>query len=268
MDDLYNAEIIEKIERYLSGDMSDNERSAFEDELQKDDALRETFERHKLLLEGLKMSAYLEDRSRWEAVQEAIENEQSAPDIGDFKSEESATPPKQKWSCILLMAAALIGGVLLGIIGFKWWEGRSNQPKKQNTNSNIPIAEDESEEELLFGLPAQPEQLNIAFTKIEFIDGKWQKTPGQPSSRMVSINTTENTSITYQLSGDSLTFYLPPTPLNDWPKQSMSWTLIVKNGESQNYYEINSVYYPLFENDTPVPLGSVAAPPWSQILRQ
>lgn len=106
-----NVSYEEKIERYLKGEMTDREATTFEEELQKNDALRKSITEQALAIHAIRNYARQED----ERMLKTMQNMSEKDFISQLKQKVTGRSPKKKhlsWTIYTTAAAACISGVI------------------------------------------------------------------------------------------------------------------------------------------------------------
>ena len=111
---------LERIERYLLNDLTEQERAAFEEKMQADASLRHEVELHSQAISAAKLKGR-------ELMKERLC--QRKPKVG-------TSHPPRNWVAVLLLS-------LLAVLAIFWWQKtKSDEPKKLPENGSIPTPAD------------------------------------------------------------------------------------------------------------------------------
>lgn len=251
----YDKQLLEKVDRFLAGEMPAQEREEFEKQLQSDAQLQQAMEHHKALIEGVRMSTYLRERDRWRAVQDAIEEE----DDDDEEEEADRRGPSRKgpsWGLVLIL---MIASFVVGFMGVQLFERFSKPVQTEMPPPDVPIAGNE-EEELPLGYIGERIEKDMIYIEVLETDGQLSVRNRTP--RKIILQEEDQSWITYELSDGLLRLELPAVAREGVINAQVEWIVIIdESGERKaQYLKLDGYFFLLKEEYGAQMLGSVRNP--------
>jgi len=246
----YTPELIEKIERFLNGEMTESERSVFEKEINEDEELRQSVDQHRMMMEGIQVSAYQKEKERWSAVSSAIDLDAEAEDLIAGAEDTSNGKKEAKVMRVPRLLMAVAAGLLIGLLGANIFFKSSSSIQELPSNNEMPVAQNDDEEMPLGNLGTEVEKEIKCF---EAKKGNGKIEIQSESNRAIKIKGEDVDFPSYTLSNENLNLFFYDKNMSEILTGKIEWW----NIDGSAYLKLGEDFFPLFESAEQKRIGTI-----------
>lgn len=250
MERYYTENMVQKVERYLGGRMTEAECHAFEQEAAEDKNLQQLIEHHRMLIDAVQLASYKEDKASWQALQQAILEEEANT---SYNASENAKPSlfkKNGWLIIMFVT-----GILIGALGISTYNALKMPLSSSKAEKKLPIANNENEEEIPLGYVGDKIVRSISHKVLLLQNNKWKL--ASETTRQVLLQVEKQPFTTYVLNKESLSIYLPEAAIKTVVNADLQWVTSIKI-DTFHYLRVADHWFELIPSSDRKWLGSLS----------